>query len=618
MLPSRACQPKILASLLVVLTLLLALAGRGLAAESAPPPDPPARLMLVPLINGYPAGSELPLMLLLALPPGQALAPAGPDGSGLGLGLRKDAGLELMDIEVAPGQPGDDGGLRVLIRARLKVDQTLEPGPRMVKGLMSLPFADGPRRMEFVLPLTILAGDERPQVMSAEMAERLGVAADGAVAAPAPGRPSLGATPAQAVPRPAAPAPAGGSGDPYGGRSLAWILLFVFAGGLALNLTPCVYPLIPITVSYFGGRTEGRKAALLGNVLAYWAGMATMYSTLGAFVALSGGMLGEALTHPAVTLFITAVLVALALSMFGLWEIRLPAALTRLGASNRGGLAGAFGMGLTVGILAAPCVGPFVLGLMGHVAGVGRVDYGLIVFFTLSAGLGAPLAVLAFFSGSLTRLPGAGAWMIWVRKFFGVVLVGMAIYTAQPLLGPELHRWLLALAGLAGGLYLAFWEKSGKGGFIVLKRVIGLALVVAAGLFWWFTAPPDQPADHQEWTPFSGQVLARAAGEGRPVIVDFSAAWCAPCKQMDAETFSDAQVQKAMSPFLKVRVDVTSDPGPEAKALMRQWRVRGVPTIAFLDKKGQVIPELTVVGFMGPGDFINRVKMAMARVEEAK
>ncbi|MFZ5586453.1 MAG: protein-disulfide reductase DsbD family protein [Thermodesulfobacteriota bacterium] len=616
MRPPRARQTKILAIWFV--SLLLALAGPAAASPAAPGPDQPARLMLVPLISGYPAGSELPLLMLLALHPGQELAPEAPGAPGLGLGLRADSGLELVEVEAAPGRAGEDGGLRVMIRGRLKVDPGLEPGPRMVKGVLSLPLAGGLRQMEFVLPLTILAAEERPQVLSAEMAQRLGVAADGAVAAPAPGRPAVGASPAAAAPQATAPPTAPAGGDPYGGRSLGWILLFVFAGGLALNLTPCVYPLIPITVGYFGGRAGGRRAALLGSVLAYWAGMAAMYSTLGAFVALSGGMLGEALTHPAVTLFIVAVLLALALSMFGLWEIRLPAALTRLGASNRGGLAGAFAMGLTVGILAAPCVGPFVLGLMGHVAGVGRVDYGLMVFFTLSAGLGAPLAVLAFFSGSLTRLPGAGEWMIWVRKLFGVVLVLMAVYTAEPLLGAAALRWLLALAGAAGGLYLAFWEKSGKGGFIVLKWLVGLALVVAAGLFWWFTAPPEKAPGHLEWTPFSGQVLAKAASEGRPVIVDFSAAWCAPCKQMDAETFSDPRVQAAMAPFLPVKVDATSDPGPEARTLMRQWRVRGVPTIAFLDKKGQIIPELTVVGFMGPEDFINRVKMALARMEEAK
>ena len=404
---------------------------------------------------------------------------------------------------------------------------------------------------------------------------------------------------------------AAGAGDPFSGQSFWWILALVFVGGLGLNLTPCVYPLIPITIGYFGGRSDSRRR-VMGDAVAYWLGMAAMYAALGCLVALGGAFLGQALSHPAVILLLTAVLLAMAASMFGLWEIKLPASLNRVAATNRGGVLGSFLMGLTVGLLAAPCVGPFVVGLMTHVAGVGSVAYGLLVFFILAAGLGLPLAVLAVFSGSISRLPGAGEWMVWVRKFFGLVLVIMAINLASPLLGDVLARGLTILGGVVGGIYLGFVEKSGKGKFVSFKRVAGLIILVAVASFWWFLTPGGGP-DNTQWVAFSPQALAQAQEEKRPAVVFFTADWCAPCKQLKAHTLPDPEVQNLLASFTPIKADVTKGAGRAAHNFMQQHRVSGVPTIVFLDGKGNEIVESRVVGYQPPEMIIPRMKMALAR-----
>ncbi len=553
------------------------------------------RLKLIPALNGYPAGSQGPLLLLLELPPGTRLARGGDQVLRLGLEKSSPFRLRAQRYAALEERPGS-----LLVMARLAVAPDTPVGETRVRGILEVVLeGKGKTQAGFELPLNVLAAGSKPRMLAPAMMRRLGV--------------MQGDIQAKAAAHTAEPAPAGEK-DPFANRSLWLILGLVFLAGLGLNFTPCVYPLIPITVSVFGGRAHDGRAGLVSSALAYWLGLALTYSVLGVLVALSGRMLGQALTSPWVTLGIVAVLLAMAASMFGLWEIRMPASLNRLAGSNRAGVAGALLMGLFVGVLAAPCVGPFVVGLLTHVAQVGRVDYGLLLFLALSAGLGLPLCLLAMFSGSISRLPGAGDWMVWVRAFFGVILVLMAVYTARPLMGDTAFAWTLAILGVLGGLYLGFVQKGGRGRFVLLKRVVGVVMIALALVgYGWLAPSPGTGPGKTHWQPYTARALKQAAAAGKPVMVLFTADWCPPCRQLKAETLPDPRVSRVLDDFVVLKADVTTGGSPEVKKLARKWRVRGVPTMFFLDSRGKLLPELTTVGFIPPQLMLRRLEAARGR-----
>ncbi|MCZ6600579.1 MAG: protein-disulfide reductase DsbD family protein, partial [Acidobacteria bacterium] len=230
----------------------------------------------------------------------------------------------------------------------------------------------------------------------------------------------------------AAQAPAAGGGaamadtgeDGVAGASLL-VFGLIYLGGLALNLTPCVFPLIPITIAFFGGQAKRSTWGTLGLSSLYVLGMSATYSTLGVVTALSGRLFGAALQNPWVLGGVALTMVGLALSQFGLYEFRLPGT---AGLSSRRGAFGAFFMGLIVGLVAAPCIGPFVVALLATVAREGDPVLGFWKFFALSLGLGTPFLFLGAFSGSFARLPRAGMWMEGVKHIFGLVLLVMAAY----------------------------------------------------------------------------------------------------------------------------------------------------------------------------------------------
>jgi len=415
------------------------------------------------------------------------------------------------------------------------------------------------------------------------------------------------------------------------GKGLFLTFFLVFLGGLALNLTPCIYPLIPITISYFGGQAGGKKGSLLTHALFYVLGMAVTYSILGVIAAFTGSLFGTALQYPPVLIAIAAIMVALALSMFDLYELRMPGFLSKLAGGSHQGLFGTLFMGLTVGIVAAPCIGPFVLGLLTYVGNRGSVVLGFGLFFVLALGLGLPFLFLALFSGSLNRLPRSGAWMVWVRKIFGFILVAMAVYFLQPLfLDPLLYDLTLSLVMLVAGVYMAWVEPTKTAGkaFPLVRNVIGLAffaaclLVASSGIRAQIdravaenASRSGQPGGAVQWYPYGSEMVRRAVLDKKPAFIDFYADWCIPCKELDKSTFSAPEVVELSGRFLMLKADLTSTSSPLVLELIRKYKVKGVPTLVFLDADGRELPDLRAVGFIDKDGFLRRMKTALAAMK---
>ncbi|HEX5131749.1 MAG TPA: cytochrome c biogenesis protein CcdA, partial [Candidatus Krumholzibacteria bacterium] len=415
-----------------------------------------------------------------------------------------------------------------------------------------------------------------------------------------------------------APPPAGGGGnaenalgDAIAKRGLLFGYILVFLGGLALNLTPCVYPVIPITVSYFGGQSRGRGSRTVTLALLYLLGMATMYSSLGLVAAFTGSLFGSALQNPLVLIVVALVMVGLAMSMFGFYEIRVPLRLAGVAGTAKQGAMGSFLMGLTVGIVAAPCIGPFVLGLLTFVGEMGNLFLGFSLFFVLALGLGTPLVVLAVASGSISRLPKSGEWMEWIRRLFGVVLLAMAVYFLRAVIGDALYFAGIGTVLVIGGAALGFIARARSTSifFNAFRRFIGVAAPLY-GLYM-ILAPGHILGRHAEagiaWVPYAETRLAAAAAAGKPVVIDFSADWCLPCKELEHETFADPQVIDVVGGMVPLRADLTAHGSADVRALREKFDIRGVPTIIFIDATGKERSDLRAVEFIDSEEFLSRL-----------
>ena len=417
-----------------------------------------------------------------------------------------------------------------------------------------------------------------------------------------------------------------------GGRFWTVVGVF-FLAGVLLSLTPCVLPMLPILSSIIVGQghsvTRSRGLALAAS---YSLGMALVYTAFGVAAGLAGVGLAAALQNPWVLGTFALGLVALAVSMFGVYELQLPAALTgRLTEASQqlpaGRMASVFAMGGVSALIVSPCVAAPLAGALVYLSQTRDVLLGGTALFSLAAGMSIPLLLVGASAGTL--LPRAGAWMDGVKRLFGLMLLAVALYTVQPVLPSTLALALwgalligAAVVALAGGAHAAATAPGTllrKSGAAVLALLGTLQLVGAAS----GGTDPLQPLGHLRGGgtvaaahgPVFGSVRSVAEldaalrSAGRPVMLDFYADWCVSCKEMERFTFTDAAVQAKLSNALLLKADVTKNDDDD-RALLKRFSLFGPPGTIFFDADGRELQGTRVIGFQKAEEFLVTLQRA--------
>jgi thioredoxin:protein disulfide reductase len=349
------------------------------------------------------------------------------------------------------------------------------------------------------------------------------------------------------------------------GSSLSVALLFFFVAGLGLSLTPCILPMIPILSGIIVGRGHTGRWHNFGLSLAYVLGMATTYAIAGVAAGLTGTLLSAALQNIWVLGSFALIFVALAFSMFGFYELQLPASLQgKLSESaNRlpgGQWLGLFGMGALSALIVGPCVAAPLAGALLYIGQTGNAVFGGTALFVMALGMGVPLLLVGLSAGTL--LPKAGPWMEWVKRFFGVLLLATAAWLVYP----------------------------------VLPTLLGSGTAQA----------------HRSALPFErirnvAELEQYLKTANKPVMLDFYADWCVSCKEMEKFTFTDARVQNALKDVVLLQADVTAN-NPDDTELLKRFDLFGPPGIIFFDLQGKEQRSLRVVGYKNADEFLGQLQ----------
>ncbi len=409
--------------------------------------------------------------------------------------------------------------------------------------------------------------------------------------------------------------------------NVLWIVLGFFGAGLLLSLTPCVLPMIPILSSIIVGQQQSDRPARSPFFLsiAYVMGMALTYTLAGIAAGLSGRLISQSLQNAWVLSATAVIFVLLSLSMFGLYDLKLPSSIENkmLATSQRlkgGEYIGVFIMGALSALIVSPCVAAPLAGALLYIGQTHNVVLGGVSLFALAMGMGVPLLFIGASAGKL--IPKAGAWMDIVKHLFGFLMLGMAVWILSSVIAPKV---VLALSAVLVSVIASYlWQLSQRelalGGRVVSQGFAWIGWVFAAALLVGslsgarsvlqplkpLVGTAKQPeASHlpfQRVNNLSALNAAIANANGKPVMLDFYADWCVACKEMEHETFTDAKVKAQLKNTVLLQADVTEN-NQDDQALLKAFNLYGPPGILFFDQQGQLMKTLTTVGFKNPTDF---------------
>lgn len=394
-------------------------------------------------------------------------------------------------------------------------------------------------------------------------------------------------------------------------ESTSLTLLGVFLAGFASSLTPCVYPLIPITLALFGARTETSRLKAFGLSICYVLGIATTYTVLGIFSAYTGALFGSFQSNPIVIMTVSAFMIYLALCMLEITRFSLGSGLQSKASQVGGkGFGGAYLMGAASGIIAAPCVGPVLAAILAKAATTKDLFQGGLLLFTYSIGLGMIFIILGTYSNLITKIPKSGGWLSAVKYLMAAALLIATWSLAWPLLPDWSEEFSRNQILLGSSLLILLCASIGvlsfKKNIAALKFLSCFVLSFAAFNFY---STYERPAIAIEiaWQDSLESALDQAKTSNKIVFVDLYADWCTACVEMGKKTFPDSAVQAAFKSFVLAKVDFTDPESEYNTKLAAKYSVSGLPTMMFIRPDGSEIREKRLEGFLPPAEFLAKL-----------
>lgn len=399
--------------------------------------------------------------------------------------------------------------------------------------------------------------------------------------------------------------------------------LLVFLAGVLTSFTPCIFPMIPITLSILGhdSHQKSRTENIFRSIF-YVLGIAVTYSSLGVLAAATGSIFGQALANKYVVIGIVALFILMALSMWGAFELQVPAFIrNRLGiGKSQQSYSGAFIMGLVAGVVASPCVGPVLVSILSFVSTTQSVVLGFSLLFTYAIGLGLIFIVLGASSQLIKKLPRSGPWMEFIKFSLGLLMISVALYYLKFVI--PMYYWItvLGLTFAAIAVWQGAFHFQRKHPFrqaIFLVVFVASFVLVLLSLFKqeyvkpiFTNAPEDVTERLIKWTPYSETIIAQAKADGQPVILDFFAEWCAACHELEEKTYTHPEFVELSKQFKLVKIDATEDL-PEVKQILEKYKIKGLPTVIFINKKGNILSDLTFTQFLEWNELKPKVLKAL-------